>query len=411
MFLVKRDNSNQNIIIKGFCTAILFSSFIYLSYFGIDYKVINSILGLASIYLILTLPKKSLFYVGFFSGIFWFWWLGLSFVQYELTYLIPFVIVGIGLLYGFFFYLFTIIDDNIYLRSVLFFGFTFIEPFGFNWFKPELLFVDSYFGITKIDFALILIAIILFKKYRSLSWIPLVVSFFMLPVHNNTQGSDLKIYMPQLNVEQSIKWKKEHRISLVQKNVELINKAIEDQYDLVILPETSFPLILNQRSSLLDILNEKSNEIDIVVGSLYVKNDLFHNSTYHFSKEKVTVAHKVVLVPFGEAVPLPEKIRDFINNMFYKGAKDYVKAKKPTDFTIKGINFRNAICYEATTDEIFKNMGDTKYMIATSNNAWFTPSVEPTLQKLLMKYYAKKYNVVIYSSANMSKNSIILPSI
>ena len=76
---------------------------------------------------------------------------------------------------------------------------------------------------------------------------------------------------------------------------------------------------------------------------------------------------------------------------------------------IKGINIRNAICYEATTDEIFKNIGDTKYMIATSNNAWFTPSTEPALQRLLMKYYAKKYNVIIYNSANGSSNSIVSP--
>ncbi len=196
---------------------------------------------------------------------------------------------------------------------------------------------------------------------------------------------------------------------MINKNLALIDKAINEKQDLIILPETAFPTILNTDKNLLEYLKRKSQFIDIITGSLYQKENLYHNSTYHFSKGESNIAHKVVLVPFGEAVPLPEKIKNFINDMFYDGAQDYTKAESPTDFTIKGIKFRNAICYEATTDDIFENIGNTKYMIATSNNAWFTPSTEPTLQRLLMKYYAKKYNVIVYNSANGSKNSIIYP--
>ncbi len=408
MFLIKRDNFNKNMIIKGLCAAILFSSFIYLSYFNIENKIINSVLGLASIYLILTIPKKSLFYTGFFIGIFWCWWLALSFEYYNLNYLIPLVILSVGLVYAIIFYFIGIIEDSIYIRAVLFFGFTFLAPFGFNWVKPELLFVDSYFGITKFDFALILLSMILLNKVKYLFWIPLILSFYLLP-SGKVLAPELKISMPQLNVNQHIKWEKKYKYELISENINFINKAIEEKYDLIILPETAFPTILNKNENLLNLLKEKSKQIDIITGSLYKKDALYHNSTYHFSKQKVNVAHKVVLVPFGEAVPLPEKIRNLINDMFYEGAKDYESAKEATTFNIKGIDFRNAICYEATTDEIFKNLGDTKYMIATSNNAWFTPSTQPILQKLLMKYYAKKYNVIVYSSANASENSIIYP--
>ncbi len=408
MFLVKRDNFNKNMIIKGLCAAILFSSFIYLSYFNIENKIINSVLGLTSIYLILTIPKKSLFYTGFFIGIFWCWWLALSFEYYDLNYLMPLVILGVGLVYAIIFYFIGIIEDSIYIRAVLFFGFTFLAPFGFNWVKPELLFIDSYFGITKLDFALILLSMILLNKFKYLFWIPLVLSFYLLP-SGKVLAPELKISMPQLNVNQHIKWEKNYKYELISENINFINKAIEENYDLIILPETAFPTILNRNENLLNLLKEKSKQIDIITGSLYKKDGLYHNSTYHFSQQKVNVAHKVVLVPFGEAVPLPEKIRNLINDIFYEGAKDYESAKEATTFNIKGIDFRNAICYEATTDEIFKNLGSTKYMIATSNNAWFTPSTQPVLQKLLMKYYAKKYNVIVYSSANSSENSIIHP--
>ena len=98
-----------------------------------------------------------------------------------------------------------------------------------------------------------------------------------------------------------------------------------------------------------------------------------------------------------------------INNIFYEGASDYSKALAPTDFIIKGEKFRNAICYEATTDKIFENLNDTKYMIAISNNAWFIPSIEPTLQDLLLKYYSKKYGVMIFHMVNGSPNKIYRP--
>jgi len=150
-----------------------------------------------------------------------------------------------------------------------------------------------------------------------------------------------------------------------------------------------------------------SHHIAIVTGSLTYENDNFFNSSYFFQEGQMQVAHKIVLVPFGEEVPFPEFINTFINQVFFDGAKDYQKAKAPQDFTIKGITFRNAICFEATKDLLFE--GNPRAMIAISNNAWFTPSTEQILQNLLLKLYARKYKTVIYHSANAGKSGIIFP--
>ena len=48
-----------------------------------------------------------------------------------------------------------------------------------------------------------------------------------------------------------------------------------------------------------------------------------------------------------------------------------------------------------------------KQMIVLSNNGWFTPSIEPTLQRLLLQYYSKKYGTSIYHSVNMSPSYMI----
>ena len=410
MFLLKRDYSNKNFIIKGFITAILLSSFIYLSHFNIEIKLLNTFLGLCAIYFLLIIPKNSLPITGFLTGVLWCYWMAVSLQYYDLIYLTPIIIIGIGLVYAIIFYLFAFYD-RLTIRIAMVFAFTFFAPFGFNWMKFELIFIDSYIGTSKIDFAIILISfyfIIKLKRHKILGLIPLlfILDFGKGEFIDNPKAN---IYMPQMNIKQSLKWQKEYQSTLIEKNFEEITKAVELKKDLVILPETAFTVVLNKNAELLERLSYLSNEIDILAGALYVENNQIYNASYFFTKGEIQVAKKVVLVPFGEEIPLPKYFVDLINKLFYNGASDYAKASTPTDFIIKGEKFRNAICYEGTTDKIFENLGDTRYMIMITNNAWFTPSIEPTLQHLLLKYYSKKYGVTIFHVANGSPNRIYRP--
>ncbi len=371
MFKFKSEDYTSYIIIKGFIVALLLSSFIYFEYFEITSKFINTLFVLIAYYLLITIDRKSLFFAGFFTGLLWFWWIGYSFIYYDLVYLIPFIVLFFGLAHGLFFW-FTAIIDKVLIRIVMLYLLTFFEPFGFNWFKLDLPLINTYFN-----------------NYES-----------------KLQEPNLKIFMPPYSIPQDKKWDKHFVTEVVNTNLENIDNAIKQQYDLVILPETAFPLPLNNQPELIELLKEKSQKIAIVTGALSQKENEYLNSTYHFEDGNYTIANKVVLVPFGEEIPLPKFMVDFINDTFFDGASDYSKASEPTTFTIKGVKFRNAICYEATTDAVYQNL-DTPYVIATSNNAWFTPSTEPTLQKLLLRYYAKKYHALIYHSTNRSQNMIV----
>ncbi len=410
MFLVKPEYFNKTIIIKGLITAILLSAFIYLEYLNFNFKILNTFLGLLGLYFFITIPKNSLIYAGFFTGIFWFYWIANSFFYYEIKYLIPFAVVTFGIAISLLFYL-TAFINKAFFRICAIFALSFIEPFNFNWFKLELLFVDSYLQTSKIAFILILLAVFLLTKQLKYKFLAIVPLLFAFNYNSNLkiQEPDLKIYMSNIHIKQDQKWLKENQLLIINKNINEIDKAIDLNYDLVILPETTLPLLLNKNKFLMQYLKEKSLKINIVIGAMSSDKKGFYNSSFFFSKEKVTIANKVVLVPFGEEIPLPSFLTDLINKWFYNGAQDYIKAVTPTDFNINGYKFRSAICYEATTNKIFENINDTKYMIAISNNAWFIPSIEPILQKLLMKYYAKKYNVIIYHVANGSENFVVKP--
>ena len=409
MFLVKREYFNKSNIIKGLLIALMFSAFIYLAYFNIYNKFINTLFALVSLYFILKANKQVAFYIGFFIGLFWFYWVSISLQYYDLIYLAPLIVFVFAFGYAVVFYLLCYFE-SIYLRVIILYFLSFIHPFGFNWFVPELIFIDSYFSISKEHFALILASLLMLIKLKKLKILFLIPLFFALSNNSIIENKpNIKIDMPKLMIEQDQKWMKSNLENVINKNFELIEKSIINKNDLIILPETTFPVLLNSEEFLMEKLLNLSFDIDIVLGGLYLENDQFYNASYHFSKGSFTIAKKVVLVPFGEEIPLPKYFVDLINDIFYNGAKDYNKAIRATDFEIKNIKFRNAICYEATSDKIFENLNNTKFMIAISNNAWFTPSTEPILQKLLLKYYAKKYNITIYHQINGSENYIVRP--
>ncbi len=410
MFLLKREYSNKNFIIKGLISSILLSSFIYLSYFNIEYKILNTLLALLAFYFLLIIPKKALFVSGFMTGIFWCNWMAVSLQYYDLVYLTPVILLFIGIVYGVIFYLFALYDRLVF-RIITIFAFTYFAPFGFNWMKFELLFIDSYIGTGKIELLLVLISfyfLIKLEKYKFLGIIPILFSIY-IPKDLQIQNPNISIYMPQMNINQNLRWDKQYKTILDEQNFSEINNGIKQQKDLVVLPETAFTTVLNRNVVLFERLKDLSYKIDIITGGLFVENNQIYNASYHFSNGNVEIAKKVVLVPFGEEIPFPQFFVDLINKLFYNGAQDYSKASTPTDFTIKNETFRNAICYEATTDKIFENINDVKYMIVISNNAWFIPSIEPTLQHLLLKYYSRKYNMNIFHVVNGSENRIYHP--
>ena len=358
-------------------------------------------------YLLLKADKKILFWAGFFIGSLWFYWIGFSFRYYDATFVIPLMMLFVSFGYGIIFWVIGIFK-NPFVRVLLLLGVSFVHPLSFNWFIPELTMLDSFFGITKWQFGLFLLSIALFIELKS--WYKAVAILALLGSINYTQHVPLtlskqKIYLSQTEVKQDIKWEESYKNESIQNNLNIIYKAIEEKYEIVVISESAFALFLNVEPLLMEKLKSLSKEITIVTGALYADGTDSYNSTYYFVNGDVTIANKVILVPFGEEIPLPKFIGKFINEIFYNGAEDYKTADHPTEVEINGEVFRNAICYEATREELFEY--DPKFMIAMSNNAWFTPSIEPTLQKMLLRYFSRKHKTVIYHCANNGGTAVI----
>ncbi len=413
-------NSITKRLIISFLIAIIWSIPLYTLYFGIESKLLNTAVAPIAIYLLLVSPATVWLFSGLFIGVFWFWWIGLSFIHYHLPWMVIPIDITISLVYALLLYFGAWIAEyiskrvqidrvDIIFKAIYLALLPDIHPFGFDWFRPQILFAISYWGVTNMDYYIIItslaINIILAKSYPKLRYLPLILMLSAMDIEtpkiSYSQNSD-KIYIAHTDVPIEKKWNPDYIKPQLRGVFTQIDRAIDRGYRAIILPESVIPLFLNREPILMDMLKSRSKYIDIVVGALYLDGDIHRNSAYIFREGNYTVADKSVLVPFGESNPLPYWLSGIVNRIFFDGAPDYKPAKKPTDIDLEGKRFRVAICYEGTSEQIY--FGNIKNIIVISNNAWFTPSIEPTLQKLLMVYLSKKYRVDIYHSVNGSKS-------
>lgn len=420
MSLKISEYSTINKITKGLFIALLSSLFLYLDWFGFVNHFLNTIFGLLGLYLLLQNDKKVWFWFGFFMATLWFWWISVSFSNYGFAWAIPIGVLLTALTYAFLFAIFASLSEfigtklsdkyqefiQLSLKALSLLLFSYVHPFGFDWYKPELIFTNSYLGIEKWQFSIVLVGLLLSLYLRRLYLIAFVLMAYPYSTHFEPSLSlEKNISLTNFTINVQDKWNPYLQQSHINQVFQKIDQAIREKKETIILPESIFALFLNKQKNLMQGLLARSKKINIIVGALYRDGEIPRNSTYIFQDGDYTIANKVVLVPFGEANPLPSFLGKFINKLFFDGAPDYSAASTPTDYQLGTKTFRNAICYEACSEALYE--GEPQRMIVISNNGWVANSIEPTQQKILLQYYSKKYSTTIYHSVNMSPSYIV----
>lgn len=376
-------------------------------------RIAASLLGFLSIASVLFTPKNRRFSVGFFIGVLWFYWISLGVRYFDMSVLIPVIIVACGVFMGFVFWI-GLWCECLLLRFCFLLLISFVMPFGFDWIVPESVFAYSFIGVDKLSFAFVILALWLIVKYPSwwklLGVLCIALSLDVDTFHTQSLQMPLKIKLLQTDVSQDFEYRMEQMEQIFLKHKLEIERAKDEHYDVVILPESAFYVPLDSVAFyFFDEFLSLSKEIVIIVGTLRVQeNDdgsfSYFNSTYKFENGEVSFYDKVRLVPFGEYIPaflLP------LANMFFDGIGGFSAGSEFGYFDIKGVRFKNAVCYEGTHHSFYKD--SPRYVIVTSNNAWFVPSIEPIVQKNLMKYYARLHNSMIFHATNRSPKAIITP--
>lgn len=419
----------------------------WLNMFGV---IALSALGIVSIACYLLAPVRIRFYFGFFAGILLLYWIALSFRYTPFPFLIPLVWLGIGFIIGAIFWVL------LFFKHIIFRIFTLmilgsIHPFGFDWLVPQSFFAYSAFGVSEWDFFFVIVGVALLavallrsdinfpkksKKSHSSSVRPSVricIGFFgvislalaldmdglggkhtqtstdsstQLIAKSSTDSSDLflkeNFALTQTYFKQDFKWSKSALDEIKEATFSTIEQAKINGKKAIILPETILPIVLDSQIATLEELQSISDDIAIILGAFSKPN---FNSTYIIHKGEVQILNKVILAPFGEKMPLPDFLAKPLLKLFFGIDEGLDSASAPQDFVLFERVFRNAICYEGTSKELYADSPNLVVMI--SNNGWFYPSIEPYLQRTLMKYYARKAKSTILHSANLSPSFIL----
>ena len=443
-----------------------------LLHYGLEtpYIILNSFLAPLAMWAFLKLPRALRFHFGFYVGLLLFYWVALSFRFSPLPWLLPFVMLVVALIYSLILGLLLSLQW-VYFRVFVLLVLGFIHPFGFDWLLPEAFFSYSVFGVDKFSFACALLGLVMIffsprKKQargqwgqvwepsswgRSLARRTLGVVFLALacaqsellpartplssalttalevlpsslahqvrpllpkspqdstPLHS----APLDFALTQTAIPQSLRWSPATFERIITQNLALIDAAIDEGKEAIILPETAFPTFLHQRPDLMQALRQRSERIAIITGALRKgEAGRIFNSTYIFQHTEAQILDKVILAPFGERIPLPDFLAKPLQKLFFNHSDAFTPAPMPQDFTLNGITFRNAICYEGTSSLLYAS--SPRFVIVISNNAWFYPSIEPALQQMLLKYYARITPSLILHSANFSHSMRITPNL
>lgn len=408
-FLKKiKPNSSIFKIIKAFFSAILLSNSIYLSFYeNIIFESISPFLSIWGLVLLLqNKSAKGYFWTGFFVGILWFWWVGLSAIYFDLSYLVPFIGIFMGIVYGILFRICYLLKYD-FLRLCGIFALSYIHPLGFDWLNWGILSVYGFFDTSlRGVLCIFAMAYFIYEGYISRYYkIAIVLALFFTGFHytkKESQNLEFSYKLINTNISQDQKFLQDNIKTNSNALISEIQRAILEKKELIILPETAFAFVL-KNTAYENLLKQLSHQITIITGAFNRENEKIYNSTYIFTRGEAYIFNKHFLVPFGEEIPF---FKGLVKKYFLPNIEEFAKGPAQSKYKLGNHIITNAICYEATKEQNYKG---SQIMIALSNNAWFQGSSEYKLQQLLMKFYANQYGVSVYHAVNGKENAIITP--
>jgi len=389
-----------------------------------------SFLSLAGGFYLLLRWRFSPFWLGFLLSLLWFHWVGFSFIYYNFDYLVPVVIIGMGVGYGILFWIVGKIGDKFaqflpsswreYLHPFwwgsAFLLLPFFAPFTFDWLQFQPLLTTTPFPPLPLSLGILIFGIALLTlphRWGKIAGFFTLLGLFLLPVRPLQSLPPVKLLPISTDIPQNFKWERGERPREINAQLQAISLLLQKrEIELVVTPETSFPLSLNLHRDLVEILSNLSRKGAILVGSLYqTPKGQVYNVGYLFGGGRLEkVLKKHILVPFGEYIPLPLFQKE-INKIFFGDDENFASAPQFARFQIANTPFFLAICYELTSQKLYQTPGPT-YIVGIANNGWFylpnsNWSIEPILQRLIAQYYSYRYGKVIYITTNRSGSYLL----
>ncbi len=320
---------------------------------------------------------------------------------------------------------------------------------GFPWtalaytqtFYTDLIQHAELFGVFGVSFWVLWINIILFILMKErppikkafaligvligLFLIPYVYGKLTIPKSENFENN-FRVALIQGNIDPYLKWSEGFVDSNIAIYDSLTNAVYSEDVDLVVWPETATAVFVRNKPKVLKKLYELTNRLNvpILTGSpdfRYLGNGNYetYNSVVLFQPgdEEFQTYNKMILVPFGERVPLEDTF-EFLNEFLEKfnmGAGDFTPGKK---LDVINVNFNQTImkigcliCYESVFPGHVRKlvkMG-AQLLVIVTNDGWYGNSSGPYQHAQIAVFRAIENRTSIARCANTGISSFIDP--
>jgi apolipoprotein N-acyltransferase len=193
-------------------------------------------------------------------------------------------------------------------------------------------------------------------------------------------GEVIRVGLVQGNIAQDMKWNPAYRDAILQRYLDSSRQAIGAGAGLVIWPEASTPFFFDADAALAAPIRRLAVEsrTPFIIGTdEFVResggDDRIYNSAVLIGADGRTSAsyRKMVLVPFGEYVPL-QRLLFFVSPLVEK-VSDFSAGTEAVVFDARGRRASVAICYESVYPWIaaaFVARG-SELLATITNDAWF----------------------------------------
>lgn len=275
-----------------------------------------------------------------------------------------------------------------WLRSFIFTGFPWLS-LGYSQVPESSL--SGYLpiiGIHGITFLVILSAILIFRLLKKDSDKKIILLISLIAIWlggqilksiewTESSGKTFSATLIQGNITQDKKWDNNMINESLDRYTQLISKS---NSSLVILPETSIPITLEQIPE--KFLNNIKNQMirvngNVILGAIERKNNDFYNSAFSIGVDTKQIYRKYHLVPFGEFIPLRKYLgyiyKNWLNIPFNNLSQG---PKKPLPINLNGQYIGINICYEDVFgNEITNQLPTANILVNMSNDAWYGASI------------------------------------
>ncbi|MCM8820039.1 MAG: apolipoprotein N-acyltransferase, partial [Candidatus Omnitrophica bacterium] len=273
---------------------------------------------------------------------------------------------------------------NLYINQVAdIFGVKFIS---FLIVMTNMFFYELLFGVKHI-----------IKKFITLTFI-FIFCFVYSQYRLNTikQKNFLMISLLQPNHSETLKQTASEAV------VADLKKLIKNTSpnSLVILPEASWPILIDKSrwNQLIKIIKQLKR--DIILGAVIKENENFYNAALYFNVEGelLDIYRKIKLVPFGEYVPL-RKYLGFIRAI--NEVADMKRGNKQTIFDYHGKKFSVLICFEDIFPLFVLSISkEVDFLINITNDEWFKGNPQARQHLAIMCFRAIETRRPIIRVAN-----------